>query len=278
MTDNKVDISKLKKTIQHNLTAKFNIYIDERKKKDPKHSATYIYGEIANECGVSEDTVSRWKRGSQFPDKIEYLIYLTTKFDCTLDELLNGFYLTKQDKKELEKLNFSEKAALEIIENNSKEKVQERAEIDCIKKMNFDQEEVDKISAQNKEPKPLFNEKQVLPKIKYSDMLNYIIMQNMIKSLMLNKLDEIKSAILNNINTDKFQEFNEKIMVKHYISEKNRKPELNKEQYENVFRNIKKELPNTISGELEKMEQIMKNEYTEFIHKAFIDMFLIDNK
>ena len=45
---------------------------------------------------------------------------------------------------------------------------------------------------------------------------------------------------------------------------------LNKEQYENVFRNIKKELPNTISGELEKMEQIMKNEYTEFIHKAFI--------
>lgn len=55
---------------------------------------------LAEKIGVTDKSISRWENGKTMPD-ISLLFILTNELDCTLQELLNGRKMTKEELIEL---------------------------------------------------------------------------------------------------------------------------------------------------------------------------------
>lgn len=94
------------------LTGKF--IADERKKKG------YTQTDLADKLGISNRTVSKWETGNGFPD-VSLLLPLCEELDISVNELLSGERLGKEDYEERAEVNM-----VEIIAKNKKVSREER--------------------------------------------------------------------------------------------------------------------------------------------------------
>lgn len=94
------------------LTCKF--IADERKKKG------YTQTDLADKLGISNRTVSKWKTGNGFPD-VSLLLPLCEELDISVNELLSGERLAKEDYEKKAEVNI-----VEIIEKIKKVSREER--------------------------------------------------------------------------------------------------------------------------------------------------------
>ena len=77
---------------------------DERKKKG------YTQTDLADKLGISNRTVSKWETGNGFPD-VSLLLPLCEELDISVNELLSGERLAKEDYEKIAEVNI-----VEIIE------------------------------------------------------------------------------------------------------------------------------------------------------------------
>lgn len=94
------------------LTGKF--IADERKKKG------YTQTDLADKLEISNRTVSKWETGNGFPD-VSLLLPLCEELDVTVNELLSGERLGKEDYEKKAEVNM-----VEIISKNKKVSKEER--------------------------------------------------------------------------------------------------------------------------------------------------------
>ena len=193
--------NRLKKQMNENTAEKINKYIEIYKNTNPTCNADDPIIELANKCGVSVETVKRWKQKKGRVPEQWNLIALTNTIGCSIDELFKGVSLTMKDKEDLKTLGFSEEAAIELIKNCSEEKMQERIDESIYEKMRLQEQTSNKISASDNQPEipTLFEHSSAFPKIKYSNLLNTLINENLINKLIIN-LDDYRKQINGYIN------------------------------------------------------------------------------
>lgn len=76
---------------------------------------------LAEKIGVTDKSISRWENGKTMPD-ISLLFILANELDCTLQELLNGRKMTKEELIELKETinNLIEYQSNQQIKNEKK--------------------------------------------------------------------------------------------------------------------------------------------------------------
>ena len=94
------------------MTGKF--IADERKKKG------YTQTDLADKLGISNRTVSKWETGNGFPD-VSLLLPLCEELDISVNELLSGERISKEDYAKKAEVNM-----VEIISKNKKVSKEER--------------------------------------------------------------------------------------------------------------------------------------------------------
>lgn len=309
MAENTDLIQKIRKKLQYNLQGKFDKYIELCKQKGKK--TIEVYADLANELGVSEDTVSQWNYGRQLPSKIEHFFLLCSIFGCSIDELFKGIDFSEKEIEDYKENGIAKETLEKIINLYKDDNIEKRQELEDIQNKFY--LSLEKIVEQNGqpalEPKVLFGPHNVFKRAKYIDILNYIIMKDIIGSSLLKYYNDYRNIISSNIiklyNISDFvgnlehkekqvqiekqenikakksiEEYSEKIALNKYGKiplncDVNRNPETTKIIYDNITKNLSLE----DREKLEVADTILKDEITNFAHNIVIDMlFQSDEK
>lgn len=266
--DNKKIENKLKNVLHNNIVEKLDKYIKQYKELYPNCSTEEIQTEIANTCGVTLDTVKKWGQPSGRIPHYWNLLALSSVLDCSIDELFKGIVLTKGDKKDLTNLGFSEKAAINLIENFSNEKMKKRISENINEKMGLTDDTQSNIKHTAKKSY-LFDIKSSLPEIEYIDLLNFLIANgfiNQFKSI----VNEYRTEIAIYIN-DKYSNSNSKEKLLEFEQEltSNSLPALKKD-YELIYKNLIKKFSDKSTVTLEELDK----KCIQLFHKIIIDIIL----
>lgn len=261
----------LKEIMHNNMVLKIKTLIKSIEEKDKNADAKLIIG---NTCGAAKTTVSKWQEENGRNPELWTLLPLTNMLGCSIDELLRGFELTDKDISELEALGVSEESALKTVEYYSKEKIEERASQTIIDKMGIASSK-EKISSLQNLPKNkyLFGPEDIISEVKYSELLNYTIDEPIIDNSLHIFIDTLRRDIMSYLGKQ-YGKFDYEERLKKYKEEIT--IDKNRLDTETIYQNIKSTLN---VEEVTKMEDKIKKEFEQFLHKAVVELlFPRDNK